>query len=105
MSERDRQTPAAESTSHIRRGLNLASRYETVIVSGATISSFFWLEKANDAVGIDNKINPVTSVELGAVLLLSSVCATSIRFGDKPSQVLKSLGYIITMPLKRKKSE
>lgn len=107
MSERDLQiTNPQESSSRLRSGINLVSRYETAIVSGATISSAFWLERANDVVGIRNEINPVTLAELSTLLLMSSVCATSIRFRDKPSQVLKSIGYIVTEPLRRKaKSE
>lgn len=105
MSERDRQTPPAESASHIRRGLNLVSRYETAIASGLTISSVFWIQRFNDVVGVGNEMKPATLAELGVLAVASSVCATAMHSGDKPSQVLRDVGYVVTIPLRRKKSE
>lgn len=104
MSERETFTsPPTESSSPAGRGINLVSRYETAIASGLTLSSIFWIQRFNDLAGIGNEIKPATLAELGTVLILSSTCATAIRSGDKPSQVLKSIGYVVSMPLRRKK--
>lgn len=86
-----------ERESKLSRAKGLAGKYETAIDSTVVLSSVLWITKLNGLMGVGNDLNPVTVGEIGVLGVVSSACAAAIHMKEKPSKMLKSSAYVISL--------
>ena len=80
------------------------SNHQSEIGGAVTIGSVFYMQALNNALGINNDINPATTTEILLIAATASFFGAAIRMRQKPSDFISDI-YHFVRPFKKDQEE